>query len=398
MTDNPAPIATIRCMQARAVSVKYARLLVILTIVAGCAKAGDGAGPHPPTGAVSTTSATHDEPNLAGSATASTTTSSAANMSDNTGAAGTSTTTSSAATRSTMLPSVVASTLEEAVADQVAKVAAAEQLGPLPGGTKYWTARRAAALYGNGCHLSWGAVEPRPCAFGDLDSETVIVITGDSHAAHWFGGFEEAAVAHGWKLVTVTKAGCPAADVPVYSAREDLVAKGVPYTACAAWRPRAQRFIRSLDPDLVVFPMLTRRGVSGSPGKEALPAWSKGLSRSIEAVRGEDTAVLILGDTPKTNGKDVPGCVASHRDDIRACGNARSKAVFTDRLRMLEETAATHDASYLDVSDWFCGPQRCPAVIDGQVVYRDNHHLSDGFSRSLATLIAAVVEDALAAR
>ncbi len=362
---------------------KSAMLFVVFVTLAGCTKTG--ANPDKPSSgsAGSTTSA----PQVASNPTSSTAPTSTLAAPDET------TVESVTVPADGPLP-----TLAEAVSDQVAKVVAAEQLGPIPDGTKYWTGRRAAALYGNGCHLPWGAVDPRPCAFGDLDSETVIVITGDSHAAHWFGAFEEAAETRGWKLVTVTKAGCPAADVPVYSAREDIADKGIPYTACATWRPRAQRFIRVLEPDLVVFPMLTRRGVSGSPGKKALPAWRDGLARSIDAVRGEHTEILILGDTPKTNGKDIPGCVAAHRDDVRPCGNTRSAAVFTDRLRMLEETAAAHDASYIDVSDWFCGPQRCPAVIDGRVVYRDNHHLSDGFSRSLAALVAAAAHGALTDR
>lgn len=274
----------------------------------------------------------------------------------------------------------------------------AETLGPLPRGVDLRGARRAAAVYGNGCHLHWGATRPGRCVYGDTTSETVIVITGDSHAAHWFGAFEQAATEHGWRLVTVTKAGCPAADVPVYSMREDIADQGIPYTACADWRPRAQRYIRSLRPDLVIFPMLTRRGVIGSPGRAALPAWEDGLGRSIDAVRTEGTGVLILGDTPKTNGNDVPGCVRAQRRNIVRCGNPRDAAVFPERMAMLARTAQQHTASFVDVSDWFCGPARCGAVIGRHVVYRDNHHLSDGFSRSLGPLVGSLVRDLLEQR
>lgn len=250
-------------------------------------------------------------------------------------------------------------------------------------------------MYANGCHLSWEATDPLPCVFGDASSGTTIVVTGDSHSAHWFGAFEEAALANGWKLVTVTKSGCPAADVPVYSAKEAVAGQHVVYTACAQWRPKAQEYIRSLHPDLVVFPMLSRREVVSASGAASLRAWARGLLHSIRAVSQTGTRVLVMGDTPKANGSVIPSCVSSHRDDVHVCGNTRQDAVLADRLAMLSDAAASAGASWFDVSDWFCTDVFCPAVIGGQVVYRDDHHLSDGFSRLRGPEVAELVRRVL---
>lgn len=298
-------------------------------------------------------------------------------------------TTSSTTTTTTVAPTTT-------VSGPLDDVTAAAALGALPEGTDLQQARARAVLYGNGCHLSWGSTTPlQTCMFGDLQSDIVIVITGDSHAAHWFGAFEAAALANHWKLVTVTKAGCPAADVTVFSAEETVAGQDVVYTACDQWRPRAQEYIRSLQPDLVVFPMLTRRGVVGAGGAAGLNAWENGLGRSIDAVAGDTTEILVLGDTPKTNGLDIPSCVESHRGDIHPCANPRSEAVLTERLAMLQRAAEAHDATFVDVSDWMCAADWCPAAIGGHVVYRDSHHLSDGFSRYRAPQVALLVRQLL---
>jgi hypothetical protein len=70
--------------------------------------------------------------------------------------------------------------------------------------------------------------------------------------------------------------------------------------------------------------------------------------------------------------------------------------VKADRLLTLAAAANEHGASFVDVSNWFCTDAVCPAVVGGIVVYRDEHHLTDSFSRLRATQIASAIEAALA--
>jgi hypothetical protein len=254
-----------------------------------------------------------------------------------------------------------------------------------------------APVYENGCHVSWGATSPKQgCFYGDTDSDTLVVITGDSEAAHWFGAFDEAGKANGWKIAIVTKAGCPAADVKVYSAA-DPTNYYLPYPECPVWRAAALEYIRSLQPRLVVFPMLSRRAIVGVPKKVALPNWQEGLGRSIDAVMQPGTDVLVLGDTPKTNGENVAQCVANNQADVRPCGNSRDKAVDAVRAEGLAAAAAQHGATFVDPSNWLCTDSFCPAVIGTSVVYRDKLHLTDRFSRTRAPQVAAAIRYALAA-
>ena len=274
----------------------------------------------------------------------------------------------------------------------LADVIAGAALGQVPEGTPVRSAGSdQAILYDNGCHLSWNEVTPKDgCFFGDTASNVVVVVTGDSEAAHWFGAFDEAGKANHWKIVMVTKSGCPAADVKVYSAA-DPNNLYLAYPECPEWRGKALEYIRGLQPQLVVFPMLSRRAIVGVPKKSAMPVWAEGLGRSIDAVKGPATRVLVLGDTPKTNGENVPACVASHMSDVRPCGNDRSAAVDPSHVQGLADTARQHGAAYVDPSNWLCTDTFCPAVIGNAVVYRDKLHLTDRFSRSRGPQVAQAI-------
>jgi hypothetical protein len=251
-------------------------------------------------------------------------------------------------------------------------------------------------LYEDGCHVPWAAVAPKQgCFFGDVTSQTLIAVSGDSHAAAWFGALDEAGKANHWKIVMVTKQGCPVANVTVYSAQDPKVTDVV-YAACDQWRPSALAYIDSLHPDLVVFPMLSRRTVVGRPGAAGLKAWHDGLGATIDNVRFAGAKALVLGDVPKMNGQKIPECLNAHKLNIGACGVARAAGVKQDRLMTLASAANEHHASFVDVSNWFCTDAVCPPVIGGVVVYRDEHHLTDTYSRYRSPQIAEAIKAALA--
>lgn len=253
----------------------------------------------------------------------------------------------------------------------------------------------APVLYEDGCHLGWSGVTPKQCVFGDLSSQTTIVLTGDSHAAHWFGALEVAAIANNWRLVPVTKSGCPAADVSIYSSEPSNKGKHVAYEACAVWRKAAQEYIRSLKPALVVFPMLSRRDLIGKSGQASLDAWRDGIAASIRATTVGSSKALVISDTPKTSGDSVPACLMTHMADQQLCSTSRSVAVLQDRIDAERSGAALAGAYFSDITGWICSATTCGAVVDGIVAYRDEHHLTDSFSRAKGPRMALVIQTVL---
>lgn len=308
------------------------------------------------------------------------------------------TTASTSSTTTTIADTTTTTTLPTIDTSVLADVIEAAALGPVPEGTPIKTARSdVSPLEDNGCHVGWGATAPSglACEFGDTTSDIVIVLTGDSHAAAWFGAFDEAGKANHWKIVTVTKRGCPAADVSVYSAIDRAVLD-TPYPACNTWRDNALQYIVDLHPDVVVFPMLTRRGLVGHSGANAITEWGAGLARTLDIVAASGAKLLVIGDTPKSNGDNIPLCLSSHQADISRCGNKRSKAVLDERLAVLAATAPAHHATYVDPSNWFCTVDFCPAVIGGNVVYSDDSHLTDSYVRYRAPQVAEAIRFAMA--
>ena len=49
----------------------------------------------------------------------------------------------------------------------------------------------------------------------------------------------------------------------------------------------------------------------------------------------------------------------------------------------------------LDFSDYFCVDGTCPAVVGNVLVYRDKHHISDTYMRTLAPIFGERIEAAL---
>jgi hypothetical protein len=303
----------------------------------------------------------------------------------------TSTSTTTSSTTSTTTTTTLAPIQ---ISGEFADVAEAAVLGPLP--ENFALGAKAASkspMYDNGCHASTAAIDPVICEFGDLQSDTVIVFTGDSHAAQWFSAFEVAARTNHWKLLSMTKSSCPVANVATYR-RRDAQADGeeLLYPECDAFHTRAHAAIRYLQPDLVIFPVLSRYHLVNGGG---IAAFSAGLGEAISAVAGPGTKVLVLGETPKTNGEDIPSCLARHQTDISRCANPRSKAEFPDRIKHISDVAAQHSATYVNPVDWFCTADICPGEIGGRIVYRDFNHISDQFARYRAPQIGEVIKLAL---
>jgi hypothetical protein len=299
----------------------------------------------------------------------------------------TSTTTTSTTTTTTLPPIQISGVF--------ADVTQAAELGPLPENFALGAAAASKSpLYDNGCHASTAAINPVICEFGDLQSDIVIVFTGDSHAAQWFGALEVAARTNHWKLVSMTKSSCPVADVPTYRRRDALPdGEELLYPECDEFHKRAHATIREMQPDLVIFPVLSRFRLVNNGG---IAAFSAGLGKSISAVAGPGTKVLVLGETPKTNGEDIPSCLARHKANISKCANPRTKAEFPERIKFISDEAVQHSATYVNPVDWFCTTDVCPGQIGGRIVYRDYNHISDQFARYRSPQIAEAIKIALA--
>jgi SGNH domain (fused to AT3 domains) len=72
-------------------------------------------------------------------------------------------------------------------------------------------------MYADGCHLTFTETEAPACVYGNRSSEITVVLFGDSHAMQWFPALNRIAKERDWRLLGLTKATCPPAEVHIYN-------------------------------------------------------------------------------------------------------------------------------------------------------------------------------------
>jgi len=253
-------------------------------------------------------------------------------------------------------------------------------------------------LFDAHCLTAASSTRLAECTYGDRTSEAKIVLFGDSHAEHWFPAVNQLALDNHWRLLTLLKSSCPAAEVKVFSAslkRYD--------TECVSWRSAALARITELQPQLVI--------ISESDGPVAVPTreprshalspqvWREGVRSTISYLDAHNVKTIFIADVPKPD-FDVPTCLsraAIRNSSTDACNVPRATA-FNEDAREAERAAlnGVSKARLLDFADTLCPHQICLAMAQGQVVYRDGNHLTSSFAHSLTPLLEREVDGMVA--
>ncbi len=236
-------------------------------------------------------------------------------------------------------------------------------------------------LRADGCGLSLAGSKPPDCVYGDRDGTVSVALVGDSHAAHWFPAIELLARQRGWRLVPFMKFSCVFVDMRIWSPRLKRE-----YTECEVWRERVVDRLVALHPDLVIVASAQELPVVLNSDDDP-QLQGAAVARLIKRIPG---VVAIMVDTPRSD-HDVPACLAKHPNAIERCTTTRS-AAFGPRYRIREaEAARLSGATLVDLSPVTCPTDPCPPVIGSMLVYRDHHHLTAAFARSLVDELGAAL-------
>lgn len=273
--------------------------------------------------------------------------------------------------------------LAHTLSDAVARTAVPELLDP-PLELAEITLTR---LYADGC-VTETSTSPE-CVYGASDAGRTLVMYGDSHMAHWFPALNVLATRHGWRVVVLTKGGCPAWDIEVRDQKGDP-------GPCATFRRHALQRIEQLQPQMVL--------VSGASHYEAYDAQGRpdsslragnlvaGQERALDAVEAAvpGTRLVVFG----TSGRlpfDAVQCLRADPGDISGCTAPREDVIDDDLVDAQRDLAEQHGAAFADTSRWLCTANACPPIIAGRLVRWDAHHLSPGVTGWLAPMIEPVV-------
>jgi hypothetical protein len=254
-------------------------------------------------------------------------------------------------------------------------------------------------VYNDRCDRELTPAVAARCVYGAPVSDTTVVIFGDSHAALWFPALEPLAVQRGWRLVPLTRPGCTALSVQIWSSMPNRTPE-----VCDRWREAALERIRELDPALIVignyrFHSLLEPSGNGAHESAARrpDLWERGLRQTLERLPG-GSPILLLEDSPIPPA-DIPTCLIEHVDEVDRCAFSRQRGT-APQLSEVERAISRSDprVSYLDLTDHICDGPVCVAARGDTARYADDNHLSVDFAASLTRWLAPAVDALIAAR
>jgi hypothetical protein len=247
------------------------------------------------------------------------------------------------------------------------------------------------ALYSNGCHRSFADTSAGGCVFGDPQGTKTVFMFGDSHAAQWFPAMEILANQNHWRLIAITKSGCPAAAMEPYNG---TIKRG--YSECSTWRQNILARIAQEKPNLVFTVSINGYSLNNNDqpvtGSVAQKAQTQGWIQTIHSLLATGTQVAFLRDTPDM-GEDVASCVSANMSHLALCAVPRAKAIEAGQSDELAQAqlGPVMGVHYLDINREVCPGALCPAVIGNVLVYRDKDHLTATYVTTLVKAMGALI-------
>ncbi|MDX8502801.1 acyltransferase family protein [Mesorhizobium sp. VK4C] len=246
------------------------------------------------------------------------------------------------------------------------------------------SAAKPATARATACVEGYDTVTPKPCVFGD--GRRMIALFGDSHADHWSTPLIEAGKKNGYRVETWLKSSCRPSRFSYYVTKLNR-----DYRECDQWREQAIKEIIAAKPSLVVISELaltSSRKMAAGKGEPDTPdaVWRAGLRSTLVSLSKAGLKIAFIRDVP-FNDENIDTCVsrALWRDKAPSlCDQTRSYAA-NDKMAAIEREIVTSvpNASYVDLTDRFCNATTCHVFIDGQLAFRDQHHLATPFAESL---------------
>ena len=238
-------------------------------------------------------------------------------------------------------------------------------------------------LYSDGCLLRPGQIKADECLYGDPNGNVRVALIGDSHAAQWFPALERAALRRGWRLLVLTKQGCPLAEFVTYDEANRK------RTECSPWRNDVYRRLTDEKPD-IVFAAMYRYRLTNRPAKsDARQVWEKALTPVMKKLRPLTDHLVFLADIAHPESWPAT-CLSRNRSNPQKCIINRKQGERPPLVAAEQAVAKATRSTYVRVTDWMCSQTQCAVMLGNIQMYRDDNHIGATTSEYFAPFIEAV--------
>jgi peptidoglycan/LPS O-acetylase OafA/YrhL len=208
------------------------------------------------------------------------------------------------------------------------------------------------------------------CSFANPKSSVRVALIGDSHAMAIFPAIEVLATQQDWSLTTYLRAKCPFVlnDFPGSTPRA---------INCNNWNQDLASELASTKPFDYIFVTSNH----SNNRWDDIPNPENWYAETWAPITARGTKVIVVRDVPGGFG-DAINCLVRQPSSTDSCSIDKEQGLGLDPLILAAKK--TPNAYLVDLTKYFCDDSRCFAAIGGVVAYRDGHHLTNTFAKTLA--------------
>ena len=223
--------------------------------------------------------------------------------------------------------------------------------------------------------------EARECVLG-VDGGTRVALIGDSHAHHWITAVEAIAEKENWEVHVYVRGACPFSQVAWDRA------DATKYADCVEWNDNVDSALAGQEPyEYVLTSLRAETNIKVKPGTDV----TAGFAASWQPLIDRGATIVGIKDVPLAMNW-AKRCIKESDDPNAECAADAETSLDYDDL-LADAATQVEGAVEVDLTDFFCADDRCPAIIGGVLVYRDSHHITATYATTLAPYLLAAITD-----
>lgn len=231
------------------------------------------------------------------------------------------------------------------------------------------------AWFDSNCTTDFASSELYQCYGGNLKSNKLLILYGDSHASMWMSALDEIGKKANYKVLLLAKLACPLVQKTVWSYQLNK-----PFDECDTWNAKAIELIGQLNPDYLVVTNQWKPAVTNGQKDDFATnsMWSEEFPKALNNLKNIAKRVIVIGNNPSMT-TDPLRCASKPQANLLLCSSFTPNA-DNHVINKIESAAAKSlGIKYVDTVQIACSAISCPVVINGYFVYFDQWHFTDAY-------------------